>query len=90
MVEKEEVLRELSELAMFDPRGLFDDDGRLLPIAKMDRAMAKSVQEMDVNVGRLNGKIIRRIKVKSGRDQLEALEMLMRYYNAYQFDRYSG
>lgn len=81
MVEKGEILRELTELAMFDPRGLFGDDGRLLSITEMDSGTAKSVQEIEVV---LVDKHCSRVKVKFGRDKMNALDKLMRYFNAYE------
>ncbi|MCO1343423.1 terminase small subunit [Burkholderia multivorans] len=47
-ITQDRVLRELARIAFFDPRKLFDSDGRPLPISELDDDTAAAIAGLDV------------------------------------------
>ncbi|WP_310731021.1 terminase small subunit, partial [Burkholderia multivorans] len=47
-ITQDRVLRELARIAFFDPRKLFDADGRPLPISELDDDTAAAIAGLDV------------------------------------------
>ncbi len=80
---KEETVAELNKLAKFNPQDMYDDDGFLIPIHKLDSDVAANVKEIEVLAGIVT-------KVKAGGDKKAALDMQMRYHNAYENDQKAG
>lgn len=87
LAEKIDILRETSELAMFDTRNLFDECGHLKHLLDMDDATAKSIHEIEVMQGD-DGDVV--TKVKFGKDKIQALEKMLKHYNAYEDHQSAG
>lgn len=90
MVDHRELLQEAAGLAMFDPRNMFDDDGRLLTLDQMDPVTRKSVNEVEIILGDDDGTPFRMAKVKYGKDKRAYIDMLMKHYNQYEAHRVAG
>lgn len=85
-VTQERVLREVGRLALFDPRKLFDSEGRPLPIQDLDDDTAACISGVKVTtVGNSESGLgeIREYKIN---DKNAALEKLMKYLGAYEID----
>lgn len=86
-VERRDVLRELVRVGMSDPRGLFDADGRMLPMNQwpddLARAVAsvESVEEFDSEGNRTG--IVRKVKLW---DKNSALSSLARHLGMFAAD----
>lgn len=75
----ERILREVASLAFLDVRKLFDDDGRVLGISKLDDATAAAIAGLDVaTVGNAQMGVGEVLKLKLA-DKKGALELLMRH-----------
>ena len=85
MATKEDTLRHVSEMAMFDPVNMFDEDGKLLPITEMDAATRKSITEIKMVGG---DELI--TEVKYGKDTRAYTDMLMKHYNQYEAHQKDG
>ena len=81
---KEEALAELNELATFDIRDAYDDDGNLLPIHQMSKAAAAAVKEVEMFP---NGKVAgaKFLDVKH-----RAVVKMLEYHNAFEDHQKSG
>ena len=86
MAPKSEVLQKLAAIARFDPRNMFDGQGKLKKIADLDSPEAFNLQEFEV----LKGDDSITLKVKAGKDQMSAIEKVMRFYNAYEDHQRAG
>ncbi len=75
---KEELLAELNRLAMFDPRLLYDENGRLKHITEMSTDAALSVEEIELNDAGYP------VKIKAGRAKLKAIETALKTVNAFE------
>ncbi len=96
MVSFEETLQEIGGLAMFDPKDMFDEDGRVLPIHEMPIVARKMIHEFkqystdstneagDVTATRYE------TEIKYGKDKGKYLDMVMKFYNAYQEHQKAG
>ena len=82
---QEETVAELNKLAKFNPQDMYDDDGFLIPIHQLDADVAANVKEIEHEP--ITGKVT---KVKAGGDKKGALDMQMRYHNAYENDQKAG
>ena len=79
-ITKDILLRELAAIAFFDPGKMYDDNGVLLPIHKMDKMIRRAIASFDTkeivdNNGALIGKVTK-IRLAS---KLAAIELLGRY-----------
>lgn len=91
MVGKDAVLREVATLAKFNTADLYDADGRLIPVHKLPREVAASVQEITHRVqDGDDGDSSVTILVKAGKEKGASLEKLMKHYNSYQDHQESG
>lgn len=90
IADHKKVLREVSDLALFDPREMFDDDGRLLNLHEMNPVTRKSVNEVEIILGDDDGIPFRMAKVKYGKDKKGYLDMMMKHYNQYEAHRVAG
>jgi len=96
MVSFEETLQEVGSLAMFDPKDMFDDDGNVLPIHEMPIVARKMIHEFeqfrtdstneegDITSSRYD------TKIKYGKDKGKYLDMIMKFYNAYELHQKAG
>lgn len=96
MVSFEETLQEIGGLAMFDPKDMFDDAGNVLPIHEMPIVARKMIHEFeqfrvdgtneagDVTSSRYD------TKIKYGKDKGKYLDMIMKFYNAYELHQKAG
>jgi phage terminase small subunit len=96
MVSFEETLQEIGGLAMFDPKDMFDEAGNVLPIHEMPIVARKMVHEFeqfrtdstneegDVTSSRYD------TKIKYGKDKGKYLDMIMKFYNAYDEHQKAG
>ncbi len=87
LAEKIDILRETSSLAMFDARNLFDECGHLKHLLEMDDATAKSIHEIET-IRTDDGDLV--TKVKFGKDKINALEKMLKHFNAYEDHQNSG
>lgn len=78
---KMEIVREASILAVFDPKNMFDEDGNILALHQMDEATRKSINEIEIMLG---DEGMKTLKVKYGKDKRGYVDMMMKFYNAYE------
>lgn len=90
-VTKDRVLRELAAIAFLDPAKLYDENGELLPITKMDEMTRRAIGAVDIkeltdNDGALEG-YLRKVKTVS---KIAALELLGRNLSMWAADKAGG
>ena len=96
MVSFEEALQEVGGLAMFDPKDMFDDDGNVLPIHEMPivaRKMIHEFEQLRVDSTNEEGDVTSSrydTKIKYGKDKGKYLDMIMKFYNAYDEHQKAG
>lgn len=96
MTSFEETLQEVGGLAMFDPKDMFDDDGRILPVNEMPpiaRKMVHEFKQMSVESTNEEGEVTStryETEIKYGKDKGKYLDMIMKFYNAYQEHQKAG
>lgn len=96
MVSFEETLQEIGSLAMFDPKDMFDDDGRVLPIPEMPivaRKMVHEFKQFAVESTNEEGDVTStrfETEIKYGKDKGKYLDMVMKFYNAYDAHQKAG
>jgi phage terminase small subunit len=96
MVSFEETLQEIGGLAMFDPKDMFDDAGRVLPIHEMPivaRKMIHEFEQLRTDGTNEDGVITSSrydTKIKYGKDKGKYLDMIMKFYNAYELHQKAG
>jgi phage terminase small subunit len=89
MVSFEETLQEIGGLAMFDPKDMFDDAGRVLPIHEMPivaRKMIHEFKQFETESTNEEGDVTStryETEIKYGKDKGKYLDMVMKFYNAY-------
>ena len=80
----ERTIREIGRIAFFDPRKLFDNEGRPLSLHQLDDETAAVVAGLDVNEERdREGELTGVVKKWKLADKKGALDMLMRRFGAY-------
>lgn len=89
VVSFEELLQEAGSLAMFDPKNMFDENNRLLPLPEMDPVTRKMVNEIEIVLGE-EGDLLRMGKIKYGKDKRGYIDMMMKFYNAYSEHQKAG
>ena len=77
------ILEELARIAFLDPRKLFDADGNLVPIDKLDEDVARALAGIDHDVIRSDGKIVGNTTKLKMIQKTQALELLGRYYKMF-------
>ena len=81
---------------MFDPKDMFDDDGRILPVNEMPpiaRKMVHEFKQMSVESTNEEGEVTStryETEIKYGKDKGKYLDMIMKFYNAYQEHQKAG
>lgn len=83
-VSVERVLQERARLAFFDARKLFDEDGKPIPIHKLDDDTAAVIQGLDVEDLLEKGEaigVVRKYKLATKADSLTALEKHLGMYS---------
>ncbi len=96
MVSFEETLQEIGSLAMFDPKDMFDEDGRVLPIPEMPivaRKMVHEFKQFAVESTNEEGDVTStrfETEIKYGKDKGKYLDMVMKFYNAYDAHQKAG
>jgi len=96
MVSFEETLQEIGGLAMFDPKDMFDEAGNILPIHEMPIVARKMVHEFEqfrTDSTDQDGKVTSSrydTKIKYGKDKGKYLDMIMKFYNAYEEHQKAG
>lgn len=84
-VDNVNVLSELARIAFFDIRNLFDDQGRPLPVQKLDEVTAAAISSIKVQqLGKADG-FATVIEYKLN-DKLKALDKLARYLGLFKED----
>lgn len=79
-ITQERVLAELAKLAFYDPRDLFDADGNLLPIVKLDEITRAAIAALEVETkAHPGGEILSRVAKVKLADKGQNLERLGRY-----------
>jgi len=85
-VTQERVIREIARIALFDPRKMFDDDGRPLHVSQLDEDTAAAIAGLEVvakgNADMGFGEVLK-YKVA---DKNAALEKLCRFLGLYEQD----
>lgn len=96
MVSFEETLQEVGGLALFDPKDMFDEAGRVLPIHEMPpiaRKMVHEFKQFETESTDENGEVTStryETEIKYGKDKGKYLDMVMKFYNAYQEHQKAG
>ena len=75
------VKRQLARIAFADPRGLFDDEGNLIPVHELDDDTAATIAgiEVEVKAGRDGAPATRVVKIKR-HNSLDALTFLGKHF----------
>lgn len=81
-IRADNVLNEINNIALFDPRKLFDVNGNPMPIEQLDDQTAAAVAGIDVE-SRADGTRTAKYRFAS---KLDALEKLMRHLGQYEKD----
>ena len=79
-------LKSMKGLASYDPRNFFDENGDLIPVAKLDDVSASAIAGMEVTevpMGSGGEKIITTIKKIKFTSRQGALDLLGKYLGAY-------
>ena len=90
---REDVIDEISKIASFDVRNLYNDDGTLKNVQDLDDVTAAAIQSIDVEmVGRGRGadremSILQKIKAAN---KLDALKEMGKHFNIYEDHQKSG
>ena len=75
-ITKKKVLRDVAEIAFLDPREIFDENGKLIPLALLPPHITKSIHIVEVNsCGEIKYKF---------HDKMKAMELLARYLNLFE------
>jgi len=96
MITFEEALQEIGGLAMFDPKDMFDEDGRVLPIPDMPivaRKMVHEFKQFAVESTNEEGDVTStryETEIKYGKDKGKYLDMVMKFFNAYDAHQKAG
>lgn len=85
----EHALQEMSNNALWDPAGMFDEDGKLLQLHEMDETSRKMVNEIEIHLGD-DDQPLRTAKIKYGRDKRGYLQMMLQHYNAFEAHKNAG
>lgn len=90
-ITRDRVLRELAAVALFDPAGMYDENGQLLPIHKMDEMTRRAIAAVDVvemtdSDGALEG-YTRKVRISP---KIAALELLGRHLKMWNNDQGGG
>lgn len=78
----QEILQEVSGLAMFDPADMFDENGKLLELHEMDPVTRKMVNEIELMTDG-NDNSLGITKIKYGKDKKGYIDMMMRHHTLY-------
>ena len=81
-IRADNVLSEINNIALFDPRDLFDSLGNPLPIEALDDRTASAIAGLEVE-SRADGSKVAKYRLAS---KLDALEKLMRHLGQYERD----
>ena len=81
-IRADNVLSEINNIALFDPRDLFDSNGNPLPIEALDDRTASAIAGLEVE-SRADGSKVAKYRLAS---KLDALEKLMRHLGQYERD----
>jgi phage terminase small subunit len=88
----ETILQELAAMIFFDPRKMFDENGHMIPIHKVDDATAKAIQSIDFEEVRYlgDGDSLRSTQTKRIRftPKTAAVDMAMKHFG--QFNRHGA
>jgi phage terminase small subunit len=79
MITQERVLREAARIAFFDPRRVFDETGRLLPIHELDDDTAAAIARVELDDAGAPKKI-------HACNKTESLEKLFKFLGLYEKD----
>lgn len=85
LIDPDRLLRELASLAYLNPKDLYDERGKLLPIRDLPDHVAAAVAGLEVvrgNVDKGDGQFDDVLKIKHW-DKTRALDMLMRHLALY-------
>ena len=74
-----EARAETAALAAFNMQDFYDDDGQLIPIHELPRAVSACITEIEYDALALK-------KIKAGKDKLGALDKIHRLDNSYEAD----
>ena len=78
-INADRIIRELAAIALFDPRKMYDENGELLPITKMDEMTARAIVGIDVReLTDSDGALVGYVKKVKPASKIAALELLGR------------
>lgn len=75
-ITQEKVLKEYGKISFFDPRKLFDEEGNLLPVHKLDADVAAAIGGVDVvcrKIGDIEIEITKKVKFIDKKGVLDSL-----------------
>lgn len=85
LISKERVLKEVSRIAFFDIRKIFNEDGTLKRVIDLDDDTAAAIGSIEaIQIGD-DGQLVITKKIKAG-DKNPALEKLMKHLGLYELD----
>ena len=79
MITQEMVLKEYGKISFFDPRRLYDDEGNLLPVHKLEADVAAAIGGVDVISRRIGDEEIEITKKVKFIDKKGALDSLAKH-----------
>lgn len=82
----ERTLQEVARLAYFDPGTMYDAQGNLLPVHKMDAATRAAIAGVEVNETSVEGVVIGHTKKIKHADKNSALDKAMKHLGLYKRD----
>lgn len=78
-ITQDRVLEEYAKLAYFDPQKLYDENGNLLPVNKLDKDVAAALIGVDVTESIIDGNVVTLTKKVKYSDKKGALDSLARH-----------
>lgn len=78
-ITQDRVLEEYAKLAYFDPQKLYDENGNLLPVNKLDKDVAAALIGVDVTESIVDGNVVTLTKKVKYSDKKGALDSLARH-----------
>jgi phage terminase small subunit len=83
---KERVAREIARISFYDPRKMFDANGKPFPVYKLDDDTAACVLGIEVLEERIDGKVVGHVKKYKIADKNSALEKAAKILGMFEAD----
>ena len=78
------IVSEIEKIAFFDPGAMYDEDGNLKNIKELDERTRKAIASLEIDIAKIGDSVIdlgtKKLKIHN---KTTALDMLMKYKNAY-------